>query len=142
MGVSTALMVGTIGSAQIQIGYNAVQLSNNYLFGWTSSAFAQGISSDTAMYRAGAGSVGVASSGSFSNITPSGEFLASEVATNSLVVTSLVSPTTGTLTTANSGGTLTGNTTYYYRVAAISQLHPEAVLVRLEPRWHQRKSAN
>jgi len=122
MGVSTALMVGTIGSAQTQICYNAVQLANNYLFGWTSSAFAQGISSDTAMYRAGAGSVGVASSGSFSNITPSGEFLASEVATNSLVVTSLVSPTTGTLTTANSGGTLTGNTTYYYRVAAIGQL--------------------
>ena len=36
-----------------------------------------------------------------------------------LTVTALATPTNGTSSTANSGGTLTGNTTYYYRVWAI-----------------------
>jgi hypothetical protein len=85
---------------------------------WNSNSLFYFGATDTGFYRMNPGVASV-TQGRQQAGSSGGTLQTSQVATAELVIAPVSSPTTGTLTTAATGGTLNSSTTYYYRVSSI-----------------------
>lgn len=85
---------------------------------WSSNSLFYSGAVDTGFYRMNPGVASV-TQGRQQAGSSGGTLQTSQVATAESVIAPVSSPTTGTLTTAATGGTLNSSTTYYYRVSSI-----------------------